>query len=93
MHQCIVSPVPFFQKDSKECLTEGNGRAKVMKSLRAMVLWKLNSTARKKPMCEFQEKKETAKNLSKKGKKKSSRNKQSIMESLILAQDERWRRA
>ena len=31
-------PVPFFQKDSKECLTEGNGRAKVMKSLRAMVL-------------------------------------------------------
>ena len=30
--------VPFFQKDSKECLTEGNGRAKVMKSLRAMVL-------------------------------------------------------
>ena len=46
----------IFQKDSKECLTEGNGRAKVMKSLRAMVLWKLNSTARKKPMCEFQEK-------------------------------------
>jgi hypothetical protein len=44
-------------------------------------------------MCEFQEKKETAKNLSKKGKTKSSRNKQSIMESLILAQDERWRRA
>ena len=38
-------------------------------------------------------KKETEKNLSKKGKKKSSRNKQSIMESLILAQDERWRRA
>ena len=31
-------PGPFFQKDSKECLTEGNGRAKVMKSLRAMVL-------------------------------------------------------
>ena len=25
-----------FQKDSKECLTEGNGRAKVMKSLRAI---------------------------------------------------------
>ena len=44
-------------------------------------------------MCEFQEKKETAKNLSKQGKTKSSRNKQSIMESLILAQDERWRRA
>ena len=42
-------------------------------------------------MCEFQY--ETAINLSKNKAKNNEPNKQSIMESLILAQDERWRRA
>ncbi len=62
------------------------------------VLWKLNSTTKKcktffgkKPMCEFQY--ETAINLSKNKAKNNEPSKQSIMESLILAQDERWRRA
>ena len=43
-------------------------------------------------MCEFQEKR-NRKEFEQERQEKSSRNKQSIMESLILAQDERWRRA
>ena len=54
---------------------------------------KTEQYSEKKADVRVSRKKETAKNLSKQGKTKSSRNKQSIMESLILAQDERWRRA
>ena len=52
---------------------------------------KMQNIFGKKPMCEFQY--ETAINLSKNKAKNNEPSKQSIMESLILAQDERWRRA
>ena len=92
MHQRIVSPGPFFKRIQKNAWQK---HFCVVCYLSRLERWFFENwtVQREKSRCASFKKKETAKNLSKKGKKKSSRNKQSIMESLILAQDERWRRA
>ena len=86
----------YFQENFKKCLTNISASSIIFKSPVSDGSLKTEQySERKKPMCGFPEK-ETAMNLSKaetETSQQKSQNKQSIMESLILAQDERWRRA